>query len=89
MLKSIVGWFIKRKLQDVNGQYYYKGVSVTKVSIVIIGVLKFAVEGLSGFLAQQGIIPAPIAVPIEVYEFVGIVAGVAARDAITNKGDTK
>lgn len=84
MFANIIGWFLKRKLVDENGEYFYGKISITKIAVVALGVMR-ASESLSVYLAQQGIIPHPIALPASLYEIVGGIATVAARDAIVHQ----
>lgn len=80
MIQKIVSWFIHRKFVDQNGQYYYQGVSITKIGILAMAVLK-AVETLSVTFAGQGFFHA-IVIPASVYELIAAITGVAARDAM-------
>lgn len=82
---SLLNWLLKRKLVDENGEYFYHGVSVTKIAVVLSGFLKLCVEPFSAWLVQQGIINTPIHIPIQVYEFLGGLGVIAHRDAITTQ----
>lgn len=84
MFAKLAGWFIQKKLKDVNGEEFYGSISITKVCIVLMGVLKFGVEGLGGYLFAQGIVHQHIEIPAFVYELIASVGGIAARNALVH-----
>lgn len=81
MRNKLFSWVIKKKFLDKNGQHIYKGVSLTKIGIVVLAVLK-SIETISAVLFDQSFIGAPILIPKPVYELIAMFTGIAAREAI-------
>lgn len=81
MINKLFSWFIKKKFQDESGADVYKGVSLTKVGLVLLAVLK-SIETVSSVLFDQSFIGAPLVIPKPVYELIAMFTGIAAREAI-------
>lgn len=85
MIGKLIGWIIKRKFQTDSGELVYQGISLTKLGLVLMAVLK-AVESISNVMVSQGFLAHAIVIPLAVYEFIAALTGIAARDAIVHPG---
>jgi len=74
-MKGLINWLIMRKVRQANGELQAAGVSYTKAALVAIAVLK----GLEAAAQTYG---TPITIPDAVYQGLGILAGIAAKEGI-------
>jgi len=88
MKNNFISWVIRKKFQDETGALVYKGISLTKVGIVILALLK-SLETGSAVLFDQSFIGAPIVIPNYIYEMVATFTGIAARESIVTKEISK
>lgn len=72
---NLFKWFLLRKVRNAAGELERKGISVTKVCAVVIGLLKAG----EVFATHMG---HPITVPKEVFEGLVLIGGIGMRDAI-------
>ena len=82
MLKSIVSWLIARKVKNAAGEMEAKGVSVTKICAVILGLIQ-AVEFALPFFGIS------FTVPAEVKAFILSIGGIAVKEALDRSAPPK
>lgn len=75
MLKGFFQWLLMRKVKNETGELEAKGISVTKVCAVAIGVMQ-AVELASPYFGH------PIAFDPKIYGAIASIGGVALKEGI-------
>ena len=83
MLEKIIGWVLQRKFKDESGDLVYKGVSLTKVGVLLLSLCK-AIEEISIVAMQQGFLDHQIIIPSLVYSIIAALTAIAARDSVVH-----
>lgn len=74
-MNKIIAWLIARKVKNAAGELEAKGISVTKICMIVIAALKGA-EYATNYLGQ------PFTFPNDVYVLIASIGGIALREGV-------
>lgn len=75
MFNKIINWFLMSKAKNAAGELGKNGISVTKLSAVLIGLLQ-ATEFISPYFGH------PVVIDPKIYGIIASIGGIALRESI-------
>lgn len=72
---KLIQWLIMRKVKNAAGEMEAKGISISKISAILIAVLKIVEFALTQF-------GHPFTFPAELYTFIGSIGAIGLKEGI-------